>query len=122
MSIRTIGLSLATLLLAVPVWAQTRTQMEMQRQEQMQRERDAQMRDAQMRTHVNPSVTTENLRDSYRISAEERENRATKLSAEDYRALARQRRALDDAIRDVERGGNVSESQVDRIIGDDTVY
>lgn len=122
MRLRIIGLSLATMLLTVPVWAQTRSQMEMQRQEQMQRERDMQMRDAQMRTHANPSVTTENLRDSYRIAAEQRENRATKLSAEDYRELARQRRALDEAIRQVERGGNVSASEVDRILGNDTVY
>ncbi|HEX5065002.1 MAG TPA: hypothetical protein VFY49_02725 [Myxococcota bacterium] len=122
MRLRIIGLSLATMLLAVPVWAQTRSQMEMQRQEQMRRERDMQMRDAQMRTHANPSVTTENLRDSYRIAAEQRENRATKLSAEDYRELARQRRALDEAIRQVERGGNVSASEVDRILGNDTVY
>src|SRR4030095_1935645 len=83
---RTIGLSLATLLLALPVFAQSHSQKEMQRQEQMH--------DAQMRAHANASVTVENLKESYKPAAEQRETRATKLSAEDYRALARQRHEL----------------------------
>jgi hypothetical protein len=122
----TIGLAFAAILVALPAFAQTRYQTDretqMQREEQMRRETTQTQRSMQVPTRANPSVTEENLRDSYRIASEQRENRATKLSAEDYRELARQRRALNEAIRDVERGGNVSASEVDRIIGNDTVY
>ena len=121
----TIGLVLAAILLAMPAWAQSRYQTEretqMQREEQMRRETQGQ-RSMQVPTRTNPSVAAESLRDSYRISAQQRESRATKLSAADYRELARQRRDLDDAIRRIERGGNVGAGDVDRIIGNDNVY
>jgi 7-keto-8-aminopelargonate synthetase-like enzyme len=122
----TLGLALAAILLALPAWAQTRYQTEreaqMQREEQMRRDTQQMQRSTQVPVRANPSITAESLRDSYRISAQQRESRATKLSAADYRELARQRRQLDDAIRRVERGGNVGAGDVDRIIGNDTVY
>jgi hypothetical protein len=120
----TIGLALAAILLAAPAWAQSRYETERDRQiQQEQMRRDAQMQRAvQTPARVNPSITSESLRDSYRTSAMQREKRATKLSAADYQELARQRRQLDDAIRRLERGGNVGAGDVDRIIGNDTVY
>jgi hypothetical protein len=122
---RTILLAFAAILLALPAWAQTRYQTEreaqMQREEQMRRDTQAQ-RTMQVPARTNPSITAESLRDSYRISARQREERATKLSAADYQELARQRRQLDDAIRRLERGGNVGAGDVDRILGNDTVY
>ena len=123
----TIGLAFAAILVALPAFAQTRYQTDretqMQREEQMRRETQMQtQRSMQVPARANPSVTEENLRDSYRIASEQRENRATKLSAADYQELARQRHALDNAIRDIERGGTVGASDVDRIIGNDDVY
>lgn len=131
----TFGLALAAVLLALPAWAQTRYQTEretqMQREEQMRRDtqmqrdttRDAQMqRDMQSRARANPQVTAEELREKYTASAIRREDRATKLSARDYQELARQREELDDAIDRLERGGSLGAGDVDRIIGNDTVY
>ena len=103
----TIGLALAAILLALPAWAQSSYQTQAQR--------DA------ARARSTPSITAESLRDSYAAAAKQRESRATKLSAADYQELRRQRSQLDDAIRRIERGGNVGAGDVDRIIGNDSV-
>src|SRR5215471_2602886 len=66
---------------------------------------------------MNPTVTKEELHDKYMRVADQRESRATKLSADDYRELARQRAELHRLMRRIDAGETVSASDVDRALG-----
>jgi len=68
---------------------------------------------------MNPAVTKEELKDKYDVVADQRESRATKLSAEDYRQLARQRAELHRLMRQIDAGQPVSASEVDQVLGND---
>src|SRR5262249_14994521 len=66
---------------------------------------------------ANPVVTKEELNDKYVRVADELETRATKLSAEDYRELARQRTELHRLMRQIDQGQSISADEVDRALG-----
>ena len=68
---------------------------------------------------MNPAVTKTELHDKYVRVADQRESRATKLSAEDYRELARQRAELHQLMRRIDAGETVSASDVDQALGND---
>jgi hypothetical protein len=68
---------------------------------------------------MDPTITKEELHDKYVRVADQRESRATKLSAEDYRELARQRAELHRLMLQIDAGQPVSASQVDQVLGDD---
>ncbi|HXK21895.1 MAG TPA: hypothetical protein VMS55_04365 [Myxococcota bacterium] len=68
---------------------------------------------------MDPTVTKDELHDKYATVADQRESRATKLSAEDYRELARQRAELHRLMRRIDAGETVSASDVDQALGND---
>ena len=68
---------------------------------------------------MNPAVTKDELHDKYVRVADQRESRATKLSAEDYRELARQRAELHRLMRRIDAGQTVSAADVDQALGND---
>jgi hypothetical protein len=71
---------------------------------------------------MDPAVTKEELHDKYVRVADQRESRATKLSAEDYRELARQRAELHRLMRRIDAGESVSASDVDQALGNDETH
>jgi hypothetical protein len=68
---------------------------------------------------MNPVVSKEELHDKYVRVADQRESRATKLSAEDYRELARQRAEMHRLMRQIDQGQSVSAAEVDQVLGND---
>ena len=109
MRLRSIAFFVATSFLAMPVLAQT------------YREQTTTTTTRTVTTDrpMNPTVTKEELKDKYDRVADQRESRATKLSAEDYRELARQRAELHRLMRQIDAGESVSASEVDQVLGND---
>jgi ribosome assembly protein YihI (activator of Der GTPase) len=109
MRLRSIAFFVATSSLAMPVLAQT------------YREQTTTTTTRTVTTDrpMNPAVTKEELKDKYDRVADQRESRATKLSAEDYRELARQRTELHRLMRRIDAGETISASDVDQALGND---
>jgi len=108
MRYRSIALFVAASSLAMPVLAQT------------YRTYPTQTTTTTTRTATSdPTVTKEELEHQYVTVADQRESRATKLSAEDYRELARQRAELHRLMRRIDAGDTVSANEVDRALGND---